>query len=71
LLVAIIQATREIVYSMRTEENSLLLCLIDCILSIIEQIAEYFNKWAYIYVGLYGYGFIEASTNVLSVSEIE
>ena len=71
LLVAIIQATREIVYSMRTQENSLLLCLIDCILSIIERIAKYFNKWAYIYVGLYGYGFIEASTNVLSVSDVE
>jgi len=67
LLVAIIQATREIVYSMRTEENGLLLCLIDCILGIIERIAEYFNKWAYIYVGLYGYGFIEASVNVLSL----
>ena len=25
-------------------------------------------KWAYIYVGLYGYGFVEASVNVLSVS---
>jgi hypothetical protein len=69
LLVAIIQATREVVHSMRTEENSLLLCLIDCLLQILEQLAEYFNKWAYIYVGLYGYGFIEASTSVLEVRQ--
>ena len=68
LLVAIIQATQEIVYSMRTQENSLILCIIDCILLILERLVEYFNKWAYIYVGLYGYGFIEASTNVLTVS---
>ncbi len=68
LLVALIQATREIVYSMRTQENSLILCIIDCILGILEALAEYFNKWAYIYVGLYGYGFIEASTSVLEVS---
>jgi len=67
LIVAVIQATREIVNSMRTEENGLLLCLIDCILQIIERIAEYFNKWAYVYVGLYGYGFVEASVNVLSL----
>lgn len=67
LIVAIIQATREIVNAMRTEENSLLLCLIDCVLGVLEYLAEMFNKWAYIYVGLYGYGFIEASINVLSL----
>ncbi len=68
LLVALIQATREIVYSMRAQEDSLLLCITDCILAILEHLAEYFNKWAYIYVGLYGYKFIEASTSVLEVS---
>jgi len=67
LLVAIIQATREIIYSMRNEDNSLLVCLLDCILGLLEQLAEYFNKWAYIYVGLYGYGFVEASVSVLQV----
>jgi hypothetical protein len=44
LIVAIIQATREIVNSMRTEENSLLLCLIDCVLGLLEYLAEQFNK---------------------------
>ena len=71
LLVAIIQATREIIYSMRNEDNSLLVCLLDCILGLLEQLAEYFNKWAYIYVGLYGYGFVEASVSVLQVRRIK
>ena len=68
---AIIQATREIIYSMRNEDNSLLVCLLDCILGLLEQLAEYFNKWAYIYVGLYGYGFVEASVSVLQVRRIK
>lgn len=28
---------------------------------------EYFNKWAYIYVGLYGYSYIEAGKRVISL----
>ena len=68
LLVALIQAARDIVYSIRTEENSLILCILDCILLMLERLLEYFNKWAYIYVGLYGYGFLEASMTVVSVS---
>mmetsp|Transcript_17181 Transcript_17181/g.35284 ORF Transcript_17181/g.35284 Transcript_17181/m.35284 type:complete len:536 (+) Transcript_17181:206-1813(+) len=67
LVVAVIQATREMVNSMRSEDNGLLLCLVDCILGLLEQLAEYFNKWAYIYVGLYGYGFIQASQNVIKL----
>lgn len=93
---ALIQATREIVNSMRNQDDSLLLCIADCLLGCLESLAEYFNKvrlcrdlvvvyprnayrysssfvlqwttqWAYIYVGLYGYGFVEASINVLNL----
>ncbi|KAG7359953.1 plasma-membrane choline transporter family protein [Nitzschia inconspicua] len=67
LIVAVIQATREIVNSMRNQDDSLLLCIANCLLGCLEQLAEYFNKWAYIYVGLYGYGFVEASVNVLNL----
>eukprot|EP00587_Corethron_hystrix_P016570 CAMPEP_0113299484 /NCGR_PEP_ID=MMETSP0010_2-20120614/1501_1 /TAXON_ID=216773 ORGANISM="Corethron hystrix, Strain 308" /NCGR_SAMPLE_ID=MMETSP0010_2 /ASSEMBLY_ACC=CAM_ASM_000155 /LENGTH=173 /DNA_ID=CAMNT_0000152729 /DNA_START=1124 /DNA_END=1645 /DNA_ORIENTATION=- /assembly_acc=CAM_ASM_000155 len=47
--------------------TAILLCLIDCILGCIEGIVEYFNKWAYVYVGLYGYSFIESGKNVLGL----
>jgi hypothetical protein len=33
----------------------------------IERIAEYFNKWAFIYVGLYGYGYIQAGKAVMDL----
>jgi Plasma-membrane choline transporter len=44
LIVALIQATREIVNSMRNQDDSLLLCIADCLLGCLEQLAEYFNK---------------------------
>lgn len=28
---------------------------------------EYFNKWAYVYVGLYGYGYVEAGKKVINL----
>lgn len=28
---------------------------------------EYFNKWAFIYVGIYGYGYIEAGKGVMAL----
>ena len=31
------------------------------------SILEYFNKWAFVYVGLYGYSYIEAGKNVFAL----
>lgn len=69
LVVATIQATCEIINSIRREDNNggLLFCLIGCLLQLLESLAEMFNKWAYIYVGIYGYGFIEASKSVIQL----
>jgi hypothetical protein len=67
LIVAVIQALRAIVNQARTENDSFIACIADCILSCIEAIAEYFNRWAFIYVGLYGYSFLDAGKNVMSL----
>lgn len=32
-----------------------------------ESIVEYFNKWAFVYVGLYGMSFMEAGKNVMTL----
>jgi len=45
----------------------LLLCLIECILACIADIVDYFNQWAYVYVGLYGFGYIDAGRNVFQL----
>jgi len=69
LLVAIIQALKSMVQNERAQGEGcgILLCLVQCILQCLEDILEYFNKWAMVYVGLYGYGYIEAGKNVISL----
>jgi hypothetical protein len=67
LIVAIIQAVKEILHSMREQNGSILVCLADFIIGCIESLAEYFNQWAFVYVGLYGYSFIEAGKNVMTL----
>lgn len=67
LLVAIIQTLETMARQAREngDDCQALLCIVECILSCIEDIVRYFNKWAYIYVGLYGYSYIEAGKNVI------
>jgi len=69
LIVAIIQALRQLASAARSNDdgNAILVCIADCILSCIESLVEYFNKWAYIYVGLYGYSYLEAGKNVFTL----
>jgi hypothetical protein len=67
LLVAIVQATRALADSARNNDNQILVCIAQCILSCLESILEYFNKWAFVYVGLYGYSYIEAGKSVITL----
>ena len=71
LLVAIIQAIRAMVQSARNGDNdgcmAFVLCLVECLLRCLEDALEYFNKFAYIYVGMYGYSYIEAGKNVMTL----
>merc|ERR1719491_392826 len=64
-LVALIQTLEQLARQARqNDECQALMCIVECIMSIIADIIEYFNKWAYIYVGLYGYSYFEAGKNV-------
>lgn len=74
LIVAIIQAIRALLrqaeHQARNNQDNcgaILLCLIECLLSMVESAAEYFNQWAFIYVGLYGYSYMEAGHNVITL----
>lgn len=72
LLVAIIQTLRAMVQSARSDGDqggcaAFLLCLVECLLRCLEDVLEYFNKYAYIYVGMYGYGYLEAGKNVMTL----
>jgi hypothetical protein len=67
-LVALVQALRAMRHLARENDDfNFLVCLIDCILACIQGIIEYLNKWAYVYVGLYGYSYLEAGRNVITL----
>lgn len=74
LLNAIITALR--VMTQQAQENSinndqdgaaLLYCCLTCILSLLEDIIEYFNQWAFIFVGIWGLDYLESGKRVLEL----
>mmetsp|Transcript_4428 Transcript_4428/g.6738 ORF Transcript_4428/g.6738 Transcript_4428/m.6738 type:complete len:452 (-) Transcript_4428:372-1727(-) len=68
LLVAIVQALRAIANQAQANgDNEIIACIASCILSCLESLIEYFNKWAFVYVGLYGYSYLEAGKNVFTL----
>jgi Plasma-membrane choline transporter len=70
LLVAIVQALRALEYQSRDSDDlQFLRCIIQCILSCIEGIIQCLNRWAYVYVGLYGFSYLEAGRNVIQLFE--
>ena len=68
LIVAIIETLRSIFRSQaRNRRGGIVALLAQCLLHFIERIAKYFNKWAFVYVGLYGYSYVDAGKNVLNL----
>lgn len=66
LLVAILQALRSLAESQR-EEGSFVGCICECILGCLQSLMEYFNRWAFVYVGIYGYKFTQAGKAVFDL----
>lgn len=68
LLVAIIQTLRTLARQARENGDAgALACIAECILGCLESILEYFNKWAFIYVGLYGMSYIKSGKAVFEL----
>jgi hypothetical protein len=47
--------------------NTLVLCVVECLVDMLERIVAYFNKWAYVYIGLYGYDYLTAGKKVMNL----
>jgi hypothetical protein len=79
LLVAAVQFLRFVVNMLRQQREedhrsrrndggtSFLLCCLDCMMGIVEDVIQYFNKWAFIYVGVYGYNYTKAGKKVMTL----
>lgn len=63
---AILEVIKTMVRS-AARRRGVLQCIAQCLLVWIERLAEYFNKWAFVYVGLYGYSYMEAGKNVFTL----
>ena len=74
LLEALVTALRVLAENARDqsrEDNdgcaSILYCILECILSLLEDIIEYFNQWAYVLIGIYGYSYLESGRRVMEL----
>mmetsp|Transcript_8518 Transcript_8518/g.12607 ORF Transcript_8518/g.12607 Transcript_8518/m.12607 type:complete len:540 (-) Transcript_8518:85-1704(-) len=76
LLLAIVQALRATIAVLQRfsrndgeddEDGGVLVCCIQCCLGCVEGALKSFNKYAFVYVGLYGYGYIKAGRKVMNL----
>jgi len=69
LIVAFIQALQQVVDRCRSNNNGnpFIACIASCLLACLRDMAEYFNRWSFVYVGIYGTSFINSGKNVMSL----
>lgn len=54
LLVAVLKTLRQLLNSSRNQGNYWVRCILDCLLSILENLMSYFNMYAFTQVAIYG-----------------
>jgi len=68
LLVAIVQTLEAVARSARKNNHvGLLRCVLECILRLLARIVIYFNRWAYCYVGLYGFDYVSSGKKAMEL----
>ena len=68
LLVAILRAIRQMLREARKNKNAqLCLCIIDCLMGIIEELLKIFNRYAFCFVSIYGHDFKTAGRAVFDL----
>ena len=67
LFVAIASALRRILYPLRDSDNDLLTCIGECLLHYVANALDYFNQWAFTFVGLYGFSYTDAGFQVVEM----
>jgi Plasma-membrane choline transporter len=70
LLTAILQLLHHAARAARQHRrvnNELLLCMLECIAGFLERLVSFFNKWSYVYIGLYGYDYLTAGQKVMAL----
>ncbi|TYZ58275.1 hypothetical protein PybrP1_007519 [[Pythium] brassicae (nom. inval.)] len=74
LLVSIVQTIRAVLaslqHALKSQGNAVAACLLGCVgclVGCLQHLVEYFNRFAYAYVGIYGYGFMASGKRVFEL----
>lgn len=75
LLQGIVQGLRKIIPDHRSRRSTehdqlccgLCYCVLECFGRVLEDVLDYFHQWAYVFVGIYGYGYVESGRKVLEL----
>jgi len=67
LLVAMLEAMKQMCREAQRQNNSMLACCAACIIGCIEGLVRYINRYAFCYVGLYGHDFCAAGSHVFGL----
>jgi hypothetical protein len=66
LIVAILQVLENMARKGQRDGN-VLACIARCIIACFKNMAEYYNRWAFVYVGIYGDSFISSGKAVCAL----
>merc|ERR1719261_2146303 len=67
LLVAILEAMKQMCREAQRQNNSALACCAACLIGCVESLVQYINRYAFVYVGLYGHDFCAAGSHVFGL----
>jgi hypothetical protein len=68
LIVAILEVIQSMAKSSANDRRGgIMKCICQYILNLIERLMQYFNRFAFCYVGIYGYDYITAGKNVMTL----
>jgi hypothetical protein len=74
LLQGIMQLLRKLLHNPRSRSDhndatccGLCFCIFECCGRVLEDALDYFNQWSYVFIGIYGYGYIESGKRVLEL----
>jgi hypothetical protein len=42
-------------------------CVLECVAKILEDVLDYFNQWSYVFVGIYGFSYLESGKRVMEL----
>ena len=49
------------------EGAGMILCVLDCLIKVFEEVLEYFNHWSFVFCGVYGSSYLQSGRMVVEL----